>query len=284
MLDCKKILIIFLFIAGLLKAQIYSDKDLEICNSKFNFAINEKLANKPIGDVIVEVGKSFLGTEYAAHTIEKGDSETLVINLTGLDCTTFLENSLVLARCIKENKTSFDNYKTELTKIRYRDGIINKYPSRLHYFSDWIFNNVKKGIVKDISGDIGGIPLKFKLDFMTTHPDSYVRLTKDPEFIPIIRKQEEEINQREYYFIPKEKIASIENKIINGDLIAITSSIKGLDINHVGIAVKMEDGRIHFMHAPNVGYKVQITEIPLSDYLLKIKKDTGIIVLKAINP
>ena len=279
----KSILIIIL-IPFFLKAQVYSNKDVSICKDKFEFAVKKNLKEKPIGDVVAEAGKSFIGTNYAANTLEKGDKEELVINLTGLDCTTFLENALTFARCIKEGKTSFKDYQNELEKIRYRDGIINGYPSRLHYFSDWIYDNERKGIVKNISEEIGGDSLKFKLNFMSEHPDSYLQLKKNPGFLPIIKEQEEQINKRKYYYIPKKKIVSIENKIHNGDLIAITSNVKGLDINHVGIAIKMDDGRIHFMHAPDVGYKVQITEIPLTDYIMKFDKDTGIMVLRVLEP
>ena len=279
-----KVILFILIIPFLLYAQIYSDKDVQVCKSKFHMAVEKDLADKPIGDVIAAMGKSFIGIDYAAHTLEKGDTESLVIDLTGLDCTTFLENSLVFARCIKENKTTFKDYENELTKIRYRDGEINQYPSRLHYFADWIYNNEKKGIVKNMSKDFGGDSLTFNLDWMTTHPELYVQLKANPAFIPVIRTQEETINKRVYYYIPKEKVSRIEQKINNGDLIAITSNVKGLDINHVGVAVRNDDGRIHFMHAPNVGYKVQITDVPLADYLMKFNKDTGIMVIRAMEP
>ena len=279
-----KSLVVLIITAGLMHAQIYSQKDKEVCKSKFKLAVEKKLEKEPIGDVIAAIGKSFIGTNYVAHTLEKGKTETLVIDLTGLDCTTFLENALTFARCIKEGKTSFKDYENELTKIRYRNGKIDQYPSRLHYFSDWIYNNEQKGIVKNISKEIGGDPVEFDVDFMTTHPDSYVQLKDNPKFIPIIRKQEEAINKRTYYYIPKDTVAKVEEKIKSGDLIAITSNVKGLDINHVGIAIRMDDGRIHFMHAPDVGYKVQITPEPLADYLTKFSKDTGIIVLRALDP
>ncbi|MFZ0454075.1 MAG: N-acetylmuramoyl-L-alanine amidase-like domain-containing protein [Ignavibacteriaceae bacterium] len=275
---------IIILIPFFLKAQVYSDKDIAICKDKFELAVNKNLEGKPIGDVIAEIGKSFIGTDYAANTLEKGDKEELVINLTGLDCTTFLENALTFARCIKENKTSFTDYQNELQRIRYRDGIINGYPSRLHYFSDWIYDNIKKGIISDVTKETGGEKITFKVNFMSGHPDSYKRLKDNPELIPIIKKQEKEISSREYYYIPKDKAASIENKIHDGDLIAITSNVKGLDINHVGIAVRLKDHRIHLLNAPNVGYKVQASKINLSDYLNKIKKDTGIIILRALNP
>jgi len=263
-------------------SQVFSEEDVEICNAKFELAVNKNLAEKSIGDVIVEVGKSFLGTEYLSHGLERDRDEQLVINLTGLDCTTFLENALVLARCVKAGKTTFEDYINELQFIRYREGVIDQYPSRLHYFSDWIYDNVKKGIVDDVTEEIGGKKIKFKVNFMSTHPESYKQLKENPEFIPIIKRQEKQISCREYYFIPKAELKSKEELIDNGDLIAITTTVDGLDIGHIGIAVKMDNGRIHLLHAPTVDSKVQITEQPLSDYLMKYNRHSGVILLRAL--
>ena len=284
---CRISLIAFsviLFFSSNIYSQVFSEKDVEICNSKFTLAVDKSLSEKPINEIIIEIGKSFMKTEYVAHTLEKDGDEQLVINLTGLDCTTFLETSLTFARCIKKGKTSFEDYQNELTFIRYRDGKLNKYPSRLHYFSDWIYNNQQKGIVKDITEEIGGKEIKFNVDFMSENPKYYTQLKDNPEFIPVISKQEDEINSRQYYYIPENDIEKIESKIQSGDLIALTTSDKGLDIGHVGLAIKMENGRIHFLHAPLAGSKVQITETPLSDYAKKIKKHTGIIVLRVLEP
>jgi len=262
-------------------SQVFSEQDVEVCNSKFQLAVSKNLAEKPIGDILVEIGKSFIGTDYLAHGLEKDGDEQLVINLAGLDCTTFLENALVLARCVKTGKTSFENYMNELQLIRYRDGVIDEYPSRLHYFSDWIFDNAKKGIIKDVTKDVGGEKIKFKINYMSTHPESYKQLKDNPDFIPIIKEQEKEISCRKYYFIPKDELAAKEDSIQNGDFIAITTTVEGLDIGHVGIAVEMDDGRIHLMHAPTVNTQVHITDQPLSDYLMKYKRHSGVIVLRA---
>ena len=277
-------LILIGFTYSILVAQIFSEKDIEIFDSKFQLAFKENLTEKPICDVIAEIGKSFIGTNYLAHSLEAEGDEQLVINLTGLDCNTFLENSLVLARCIKEGDTSFQNYQNELQFIRYRGGVIDGYPSRLHYFSDWIYDNVAKGVIEDVTKEIGGQKIKFKINFMSTHPHSYKQLEENPDFIPIIQDQEKKIGCRDYYYIPKEELKSKEEKINNGDLLAITTTVKGLDIGHVGIAVKMEDGRIHLLHAPHENTKVQISEEPLSDYLMKYKRHSGVIVLRALEP
>lgn len=278
-----KLLIIFLFICSISYSQVFSEKDVEICNNVFHSALSLQLSHNDIGDVAVEVGKSFLGTEYEAYALEVTDSETLVINLTGLDCTTFLENVVVFSRLIKKGKTTFEDYKNELTFVRYRDGILKDYTSRLHYFSDWIDNNEKKGVVTDITKKIGGHSIRFNTFYMSKFPDKYKHLSIKPELVPIIKAQEEEINKREYFYIPKHRIKDCEKNIQSGDLIAITTKVDGLDIGHVGIAIKVDE-RIHFMHAPLIGSKVEITTSPLAEYMAKNKSQTGIIVLRLNEP
>lgn len=277
----QSIILIIFFCSSEFHAQpIYTQRDVEICKSKFQLAIDNKLSSLPINEVIIEIGKSFLGTDYVANTLEVGEEERLVINLTGLDCYIFLETSLVFARCIKEGKITFEDYQYELTNIRYRDGKLNEYPSRLHYFSDWIYDMNKRGIGKDITKEIGGIPYSEKINFMSTHVNSYRQLKDNPKFVDEIAGLEKEISARKYFYIPQEDIAKAEDKIQSGDIIGITTNVEGLDIAHTGIAIRMDDGRIHFLHAPIVGKKVQITEKPLADYIKGNKKQTGIMVLR----
>ncbi|MHB9040155.1 MAG: N-acetylmuramoyl-L-alanine amidase-like domain-containing protein [Melioribacteraceae bacterium] len=279
-----KKLFLFLFVlwfsSNNLAQTIYMQKDVDLCNSKFQLAVDKNLSSLPINQIIVEIGKSFLGTDYSASSLEKGDEEKLVVHLTGLDCYTFLESSLVFARCIREGKTSFDDYKNELTNIRYRGGKLEEYPSRLHYFSDWIFDMNKRRIGKDITKEIGGKPYDKKINFMSTHVDAYHQLKNNSKYVDEIAKIEKDISSRKYFYIPQDEISKVEDKIQSGDIIGITTNVEGLDIAHTGIAIRMEDGRIHLMHAPNVGYKVQITEKPLADYIKGNKKQTGIMVLR----
>jgi len=275
---------ILLFCQTVLLCQIYAERDIEICRAKFKLSESSNLKSKSIGDVIVKIGESFTGTDYKAHTLETEGVEKLVVDLTGLDCTTFLENVLAIALLIKKDSTTFENYVKELTYIRYRNGIINSYTSRLHYFSDWIFDNVKKNVIKDVTKNLGGVAVKFQLNFMSGHPAQYKHLKGNPAFISVIQTQENSINTRTYFYIPKYRVRSIEGKLRDGDLIAFTTSVKGLDIGHVGIVLKGKDGRIHLLHAPQSNTKVQITKDPLSDYILNLSKDTGIIVLRALEP
>lgn len=254
-----------------------------ICRGKFNLAASLHLIKKPISDVVIEMGKSFLGVSYEANTIEAQGPERLIVNLRTLDCVLLYENSLVLARCIKKGTTTFDDYKKELQFVRYRGGIINEYPSRLHYTTDYFYDNEKKGVLKDITQEIGGVLFQKKINFMSTHPELYSRLQESPEFVKAMQKIEYEISARKIYHIPKSNVKKISPKIKDGDIIGITTSIDGLDCSHTGIAL-WQNGALHLLHAPVPGSKVQVTGMPLWKYLARIKKDEGIIVARPLEP
>ncbi|HRI47764.1 MAG TPA: DUF1460 domain-containing protein [Ignavibacteriaceae bacterium] len=280
----KLLLNLFFALNIIVSAQVFSDSDKEICSTKFQLILDKNLSTLPINDLVTEIGKTFINTEYIAHTLETEGDEKLVVNLSGLDCTTFLETAITFARTVKKGKYDLESYLDELKYIRYRNGNLDGYASRLHYFSDWIYNNVEKEIVKDITKEIGGKKISFDVWYMSKNFEAYRMLKANPKYIPIIQEQEKAIRSRTYYYIPKSEVNLFEDKIQNGDLIAITTNLKGLDISHVGIAVKMQNGRIHFMHAPLVGAKVQISPEPIQQYLEKIKKHTGIIVLRPLEP
>jgi hypothetical protein len=282
----KKLTLLFtlIFIINLSAQAVYTQKDVEVCNQKLELAVSKSLAEKPINEVIVELGKSFLGTDYEANTLEKGEKEELIINLSGLDCYTYMESLIALARCVKSGDTSFENYTKEIESLRYRNGVMGDYPTRLHYASDWLYDVAKRGYIKDITKEIGGVTFDNNVNFMSTHPESYKFLKDNDEFVKAIAEIEKEISSRKYYYIPQDEIESIEDKIQEGDLLMFTTNIKGLDIAHNGIAVKMDDGRIHVMHAPQVGSKVQISEKPLPDYVKAVKKQNGLIVARVLEP
>lgn len=255
--------------------------DEQICTLKFDLAVSQSLASKPINDVAVEIGKSFIGVDYLAHSLEDDGPEKLVVNLRALDCVTFYENCVTLARCIKMGKTTFQDYMAQLQFLRYRDGKIDGYTSRLHYTTDYWFNGEQKGIMKVVTKEIFGEknvrPIQRPINFMTTHRDSYKHLKENDGNWKVIKTQEDAINARTDHFMPKGNLHMFADKVNNGDLIGITTNLAGMDISHTGVAVKVE-GKLHFMHAPITGKKVQITEQPLHDYLAKNAKQTGIIV------
>ena len=229
---------------------------------------------------IVPIGKTFLGTPYVEKTLEIGTKETLVINLRGLDCTTFVENVLAFSLLLKENKATFKDFTESLKTIRYRNGLLNGYSSRLHYFTEWIRNNNEKGLVKEITSELGGVEVQKPINFMGTHRDLYPFLADNANFNTIL-EVESELAKESLCVLPQDQIETVEHKLQNGDIIALATSIKGLDVTHTGLAIRQPNGRIHLLHA-SISGEVKITEVPLVDYLKKIKSNTGIIVARPL--
>lgn len=225
-----------------------------------------------------ETAKFFLGVPYVGKTLEY-EPERLIVNLREMDCMTFVENVLALAEASASGTPSWQTYLEKLQQIRYRDGKIEDYTSRLHYTSDWIYENEKKGLIADITKEIGGVPLAMDVSFVSTHPESYMQLQSHPEYIAVMAKKEKEINSRQYYYIPKEEIDKREAQIRTGDIVCFVTSIKGLDISHVGIVHK-EGDKMTFIHASSGKKRVIINEESLQDYVLGIKKSKGIMVLR----
>jgi len=233
------------------------------------------------GMLVVKVGELLLETPYVPNTLEVGDAEKLVINLRELDCTTFAENCLALARTIHKKNPDFNDFVDELKLIRYREGIIDEYPSRLHYFSDWIFNNDRKKLVRNISEEIGNTVFPANVNYMSNHPENYPVLKKHPDFVQKIASQESEITNRINWYIPKNKLAESEKLLHDGDILGITTTIPGMDISHVVIAVR-KNGRIHIMHASLSHHKVLISDETLEQYLNVHKATTGIMVARPL--
>lgn len=255
--------------------------DEQIVKRKFALAVKESLHERPMGEVMVAVGTSFLGTPYVAGTLETPGDERLVVNLHGLDCVTFVENTLALSRCIKMRTSTFDEFKEQLKFIRYRGGALDGYPSRLHYFSDWIDDNEGKIVIRDVTQEIGGVPCKKQLSFMSAHPSSYKQLSNQ-RYLEKITGIETEINLRQHFYIPKDQMKDAEKGIEPGDIIGITTSIEGLDIVHTGIAIRT-NGVLRYLHAPLSKGKVQISEAPLVAYLASHTKQTGIMVARPLE-
>jgi hypothetical protein len=262
-------------------------------------SINKKnLKALPIGERVTAVGKLLLEKPYIDKSLElTNDESATVCNFSGFDCVTFFETSWALAIFAEKPDglqtgevrapLPIENYKSIVANHRYRDGIRNGFQSRLHYTSDYFYDNAKRGNLKEMTSEIGGIDAKLEkkpINFMTTHPNLYKQLANDPAMVAKMDSIETTINARGgFYYIPKADVEEVEKGIHTGDLIGITTSIAGIDCSHTGIAIKEKDGRIHFMHASSAMHKVIISPMPLADYLAGNAKQTGIMVYRPLE-
>ena len=261
-------------------AQGRSDED--IFKSFIEFASKSKLANLKTGDRIVRIALYFIDCPYVAGTLEADGPETLQVNFKGFDCMTFVENVLAFDNLIQSKNRDFESFKNELKKIRYRDGVLDNYTSRLHYTTDWIFNNQIKGVVKLVETGTNYPFFPLKVGYMSTHPEAYPPLQANPSFVSVMSEHEARINKLSFRYIPKRSAASCNGIIRNGDVIAITTNIAGLDFSHLGFAIKDNKGLVHLIHASSSTKKIVFSTETLYKYLAGVSRHTGFVIVRPL--
>lgn len=242
---------------------------------------------KTPAEITVNIGKQLLGKPYVPHTLDITPTEQLMVNVDAFDCTTYVETVLALALAHHDQTADQSRparleqaFRAYLTKLRYRNGKIDGYASRLHYFSDWLRDNERKGLLTDVTGELpGSIVVSKSVSYMTSATYKYPHLS-DPATLKQMLLTEAILNQQSFSFIPKKNIRLAENQLHDGDIVMLTAARPGLDMKHVGFAVRQPNGRIHLMHASSDQGEVVITRYPLSDYVLWHKHLSGIRVAR----
>lgn len=265
----------------------WTRQDWEIFTATLAAADAAGLGEMPPGEAVAEMGLLFLDAPYEPRTLEVPGPERLVVNLRALDCVTFVENVLALSRFHRVHGTAAlqdadgarRSYEEILRALRYRNGRIDGYASRLHYFSDWIREGAERGRLADVTAALGGIPDPEPLDFMTAHVEAYPQLA-DPAVTATVAAVERELNARgPRIYLPQEGIQEAQAGIRTGDVIAATSTLEGLDVAHTGIAV-WSGGELHLLHAPLVGESVTLSPRPLARRILETSSQDGILVAR----
>jgi hypothetical protein len=298
---CKLLTVLFLFSLQVGTAQIKAKKK-KSKKKTFIKAQPKILTHQEIFDLkmkmprplsmaqgVVTFGTTFIGNPYPKSNIDTTqktaqgqvvlqpiDQEVLVVNLKKFDCVTFVESMVALTQTRRDTACNYDVFKEKLTNVRYRNGFVD-YAARLHYFSDWLYENEKIGILKNITKDIGGEAFNKQVFFMSLKRDTFYGNMADPTTFYNIKNVEEAITKREKWYVPKGKVATIEYKLKDGDIIGITNALSGMDMAHAGI-VKWQNGRAYLVHASSQFHQVMISDVPLVDYLLRNKAQTGIMV------
>lgn len=227
-------------------------------------------------------GKKFMGVPYVGGTLDKMTEEKLVVNTTQLDCTTYVEMVTALSMCAKNQETSFASFCNHLKHVRYIGGEV-AYVKRQHYFTIWMDDNEKEGIVQNIAPNPPFSAVqKVNVNWMSTHVSSYKMLTAHPEWRTGIRKLEQSVCGKSYRYVPKGKIANTQlfrNAIKDGDIIVIITNKKGLDTTHIGLASWHQDG-LHLLNASSIHKKVIDEPMTLYTYMQKHPVQIGIRVCR----
>ena len=239
----------------------------------------------PIGERTAAVGRALVGTRYKQFTLEIDNRiEAPSANFQGMDCWTFFEISLAFARMLNEPEENWTPgmllHNIEID--RYRGGeCTGEYLSRLHYLEDWLADNDQRHLVSDLTPELGGRTVPHSAREMSIGWRHYRYLAANKSLLGPLARMEQRVSSRPLYQIPKNRVAAIEPKLRNGDIIGIVSRDRsGLySTAHVGLALRTSDGVLHFMHASSPGNSGRvIVDARLSNYLHRYRSDSGIMV------
>ena len=279
-------------IARALGGSASADEDRERLAAWTKTLRAERLSRRdtPIGRASVRVGEQAQGTPYEASTLEAylkaggkpTSTEPLTLSLTRFDCVTLVESCLAVARVARASDVpSWGRFGREVERMRYRGGTRGDYTSRNHYFSEWISDGERRGLVRDIGAELGGTEDARPLRFMTEHRASYPALADDGVF-RAIGEMERRLDAHPRRVIATAHIADVAERIQTGDVLAFATSIPGLDVSHSAMAYRDRDGVLRVLHAPLSGGVVEVTKTTLPEYVARIRRATGILVARPV--
>ncbi len=246
-------------------------------------ALAENWAGLPMGERVARFGLAMRGTPYVAWTLEIDDRvESPSANFNGLDCWTFFEIALGLARMIAKRQRSYtpSDLLRQIEWTRYRGGVCNgNFLDRIHYLDEWFTDNAARGNIRNVTGSVGPlVRLTGRAnDEMSLNPRLYRYLRSNPALVPALSRIEKQLERVPFDFIPKAQVADCEPRIRNGDILGIVTNRPHVFCSHVGLAVRMEDGVCRFMHASATQKRV-IVDKSVHEYLNAFKSHAGIVV------
>ena len=246
-------------------------------------------ARVPLGRAVARVGELALGSPYVAGMLdayarEGGDPrrEPLTLDLSRFDCVLLVEGCLAVARAAAKPGSGWDDFAREVERMRYRGGVRDGYASRLHYFSEWIADNARRGLLRDLGAELGGTRDERPLRFMTEHRGSYPAL-RDDATCEAIAARERTLDAVPRWVIPTDRIAAVRDCIQTGDVLAFATRIAGLDATHTGFAYRDRAGVMRILHAPLSGGAVEVSRRTLPGYVAAIRSATGIMVARPLR-
>ena len=244
----------------------------------------------PIGERTAAVGQALVGTRYKHFTLEIDNRiESPSVNFQGMDCWTFFEIDLGFARMLNEPESNWtpERLLHYIEIDRYRSGeCTGEYLSRLHYLEDWLYDNDRRGLVEDLTLSLGGRSVPHSAREMSVGWRHYRYLAANRSLLGPLARMEANVSSRPLYEIPKNRVAGIEPKLRSGDVIGIISRDRnGLySTAHVGLALRTNDGVLHFMHASSPGNSGRvIVDAQPSKYLYRYRTDSGILVARPLR-
>lgn len=249
-------------------------------------AERENWRNLPLSERTIRVAREMVGTPYVNYTLEVDDRiESPVVNLKGMDCWTYYENALGLARMLRYKPGPYKPADLlQMVEIeRYRSGVCTgNYLSRMHHLEEVFSDNQRRGYATNITSRIpGAVKIQREIREMTVQWKNYRYLRANPSLIEPMGRIEAQVSRLPVYHVPRSKVRAAENYLQNGDICAITTHEPGGYTSHVGLIVRLNN-RAYFTHATSDHDKgrMVIIDRPITEYLNSGAKHAGIIICR----
>lgn len=186
---------------------------------------------------IIDTARRGLGTPYFNGPLGEGpdgkyDQDPL-IDLTRVDCVTYIEQTLALAAC-----DSYEAAFATLQRIRYREGKIG-FETRNHFMvGDWVVNNI---FCRNMSEKLG------------VDTEEVTRTISKREYFPKVNapglgaSTPDQLISLKY--VPSEAAAEAAAHIPSPSIIVFIGKIDWLFALHCGLAIRDETGALKLFHA-----------------------------------
>lgn len=222
----------------------------------------------------------FEGVPYGGGAAGAPANKTLV-NTQQMDCVTFVENFLAMAIAAEETRRKkdqfsanqlFARYVQHLNRVRYYGGKPGSWENRIHYFTDAMRLLTEKDVLEDV-GRYNGVPFTKQINYISSNRHKF----NFSDWNRVLNIEREMSNADRYYY-PLDSLHRYAPIARNGDIVALTTTVEGLDVSHCGY-ITVKNDRLMFSHASSVHKKI-VLEVDFEDYLDTRTTITGIMVFR----
>ena len=247
--------------------------------------IGRPRAGEPFGTYLARAAYFQRGLRYHAPAQidqQAGRTESLRLNLKNFDCISLIESSFAVARCGWRGRSGADCFISEVVASRYRGGRRGDYADRLHYFSEWLSDNSRRGRLRDLAPALGGRPARRSINYMSRHPRAYPAL-KRPEIARRIRGIEARLSRNPPTFVDRQTVARAQKKLRDGDIVAIVTNVRGLLVTHAGLVLRVK-GQPRLLHASRYHKGVVLDGASLAGYVSRRPERKGLLIARPRPP
>jgi hypothetical protein len=245
-------------------------------------AVGGRNADETFGALTVRVAEAAIGRPYADPP-STGGAEVVNLRVDAFECVSFVESSLAVARCVWMQTPTASCFGQEIVTIRYRDGRIDGFPSRLHYFEDWLGDNARRGHMALLSKELGGQAITRHTAYMTDHQGIFPAL-KDATIYKRIAAMEHRLSTSPQFIVMREMIGAIEPRLMDGDIIAVTTRRSDILVRHAGLVQLGANRQVHLLHASSAHHRVTRTKETLAEYINRRPEREGILIARPTPP